>query len=257
MSISKLVRFFSLLLELVHLKKLIFNLSHEKEVFSCLFMEVIGGQRTKCSYIRACKWCISFSVFQKMLLKTSLPRITLQTDQCVFLFGVFVLLGFFLFFQVQYTRLSWTELYVTNPIMSPVELCSFKISWVIVCYEYILIPMSCEQIRSHSLSWAICFFIFVPGLISVRVYSLPDKMCVFALFWDQIFQEPEVLLWHLRDRARLFEVLCSSCYFQKQKSPWGCPDISVWEGNGKRGGRHVGEVILLGSRQFLMTVLIA
>lgn len=174
-----------------------------------------------------------------------------------FFFNCGLFWGLFLFFQVQYTRLSWTELYVTNPIMTPVELCSFKISWVIVCYEYILIPMSCEQICSHSLSWAICFFIFVPGLISVRFYSLPDKMCVFTLIWDQIFQEPEVLLWHLRDRARLFEVLCSSCYFWKQKSPWWCPDISVWGGNGKRGGRHVGEVMLLGSRQFLMTVLIA
>jgi len=161
--------------------------------------------------------------------------------------------GLFLFFQVQYTRPSWTGLYVTNHIMTPVELCSFKISWVIVCYEYIFIPMSCEQICSHSLSWAICFFIFVPGLISVRFYSLPDKMCI----WDQIFQEPEVLLWHLRDKSRLSEVLCSSCCFLKKKSPWGCPDISAWRGNGKRGGRHAGEVILLGSRQFLMTIFIA
>lgn len=48
--------------------------------------------------------------------------------------------GLFLFFQVQYTRPGWSGLYVTNHIMTPVELCSFKISWVIVCYEYILFP---------------------------------------------------------------------------------------------------------------------
>jgi len=89
-------------------------------------------------------------------------------------------------------------LHMTNHIMTPMELCCFKISWVTVCYEYILIPMSCEQMCSHSLSWAICCFIFVPGLISVRLSSLPDKMCIFfTLTWDQIFQEPEVLLWHL------------------------------------------------------------
>lgn len=141
--------------------------------------------------------------------------------------------GLFLFFQVQYTRPSWTGLYVTNHIMTPVELCSFKISWVIVCYEYILIPMSCEQICSHSLSWAICFFIFVPGLISVRFYSLPDKMCIFTLIWDQIFQEPEVLLWHLWDKARLFEVLYSSWYFHKRRVPEDALTSQPGEGMGK------------------------
>lgn len=105
--------------------------------------------------------------------------ISLEFSFLFFFFDCGLFWGLFLFFQVQYIRPSWTGLYVTNHIMTPVELCSFKISWVIVCYEYILIPMSCEQICSHSLSWAICFFIFVPGLISVRFYSLPDKNVLF------------------------------------------------------------------------------
>lgn len=74
-------------------------------------------------------------------------------------------------------------LFMTNHTMTPVELCCFKISWVTVCYEYIPTPMSCEQMCSHSLSWAICCFIFVPGLISVRLSSLPDKMCFLFFFF--------------------------------------------------------------------------
>lgn len=142
--------------------------------------------------------------------------------------------GLFLFFQVQYTRTSWTGLYVTNHIMTPVELCSFKISWVIVCYEYILIPMSCEQICSHSLSWAICFFIFVPGLISVRFYSLPDKNVHFYTHLGPDFPRTWGPSLTPMGQSQTFCRAQQLLLFSQKKSPWGCPDISAWRGNGKR-----------------------